>query len=65
MEPFVHECPEKLVGFNNLEFVDVDDALRRADILLVLVDHDRFKRIDREQLARKVVIDTRGIFVSY
>lgn len=65
VEPFVHECPEKLVGFNNLEFVDVDDALRRADILLVLVDHDRFKRIDREQLARKVVIDTRGIFVSY
>lgn len=62
VEPFVSECPEKLAGFANLEFVGVDEALRRADILLVLVDHERFKGIEREQLARKVLIDTRGLF---
>jgi UDP-N-acetyl-D-mannosaminuronic acid dehydrogenase len=62
VEPYVSECPAKLAGLANLEFVGTDEALRRADILLLLVDHDRFKAIEREHLARKVLIDTRGVF---
>ena len=30
--------------------------------LLVLVDHDEFKEIDRELLKEKVLIDTRGVW---
>ncbi|MEN3974411.1 UDP-N-acetyl-D-mannosamine dehydrogenase [Emcibacter sp. SYSU 3D8] len=62
VEPFVDECPASLSALLNVEFVGVDEALDRADILLLLVDHDRFKLIEREQLARKVLIDTRGVF---
>ncbi|MBJ6724237.1 UDP-N-acetyl-D-mannosamine dehydrogenase [Geomesophilobacter sediminis] len=40
----------------------LEEVLREADILLVLVDHDEFKEIDRELLKEKVVIDTRGVW---
>src|SRR5262249_20661981 len=63
VEPYVSACPPKLAGLPNVEFTGADEALKRADILLLLVDHDRFKLIEREQLARKVLIDTRGLFV--
>ena len=36
--------------------------LSQADILVVLVDHDEFKRVDTGLLKEKVVIDTRGIW---
>jgi len=62
VEPYVDDCPPQLKGLPNVEFVGIDEAIRRADILLLLVDHDRFKLIEREQLARKVLIDTRGLF---
>jgi UDP-N-acetyl-D-mannosaminuronic acid dehydrogenase len=37
------------------------DVLKRADILVVLVDHDEFKEIDLETIKDKVVIDTKGV----
>jgi len=40
----------------------LEEVLKEADILLVLVDHDEFRGIDRELLKEKVVIDTRGIW---
>ncbi len=64
VEPFVRECPPQLACHGNVEFVGTEEALRRADILLVLVDHDRFRSIEREHLARKVLIDTRGLFTA-
>jgi UDP-N-acetyl-D-mannosaminuronate dehydrogenase len=30
--------------------------------VVVLVDHREFKSVDKSELARKVVIDTRGIY---
>jgi UDP-N-acetyl-D-mannosaminuronic acid dehydrogenase len=62
VEPYVRECPSALADLPGLEFVAVDEALARADIVLLLVDHDRFRQIDRDLLARKVLIDTRGLF---
>jgi len=41
---------------------ELGEVMREADILLVLVDHEEFKEIDRELLKEKVVIDTRGIW---
>lgn len=49
-------------GFDEFPLFDLDQALKEADILLVLVDHAEFKGIDRELLKEKVVIDTRGIW---
>jgi UDP-N-acetyl-D-mannosaminuronic acid dehydrogenase len=46
--------------FNEFPLFGLDEVLQRADILLVLVDHDEFKEVDRDLLKEKVVIDTRG-----
>lgn len=60
VEPYVSECPASLAEFSNVRFVGLDEALAEADIILLLVDHDQFKKIDRRTLEDKVVIDTRG-----
>jgi len=49
-------------GVPGLDLYELDDALSAADIVLVLVDHDDFRAIDRKVLDDKVVIDTRGLF---
>lgn len=41
---------------------DLEEVLSKADILLVLVDHEEFYRVDQELLKEKVLIDTRGIW---
>jgi len=49
-------------GFGEFALYELNEVLKEADILLVLVDHAEFKGIDRELLKEKVVIDTRGIW---
>lgn len=48
--------------FNEFKLYALEEVIREADILLVLVDHSEFMTIDRELLKEKVVIDTRGIW---
>jgi UDP-N-acetyl-D-mannosaminuronic acid dehydrogenase len=55
-EPYVPEC------FNEFPLYSLADVIREADIIVVLVDHDEFKLLDRVQLKEKVLIDTRGIW---
>ncbi|MCF6775577.1 UDP-N-acetyl-D-mannosamine dehydrogenase [Thiotrichales bacterium 19X7-9] len=45
-----------------IELVDLDNALKQADIILVLVDHKEFKDLDKSMILDKCVIDTKGIF---
>ena len=53
-EPNLRQCAEfPLVGLR--------DALRAADIVLLLVDHKEFRAIKPAQLQEKVLIDTRGV----
>ncbi len=40
----------------------LDRVLEEADILVVLVDHEEFKEIDKDEFKEKVVIDTRGVW---
>jgi UDP-N-acetyl-D-mannosaminuronic acid dehydrogenase len=62
VEPYVKECPKALQGLPGLRFTTADEAIREADILLLLVDHAAFKTVDRRLLQEKIVIDTRGIW---
>ncbi len=48
---------------DEFELAPLDAALRQADIVLVLVDHKQFKRVPREALQEKILIDTRGVFL--
>ena len=54
-------CEPNLSAHQDFELSSVEEAIDRADIVLVLVDHSRFKSISAAELSEKVVIDTRGI----
>ena len=62
VEPCVADLPPDLSRFPYVRLVKLDEALRSADVIAVLVDHTVFKRIDRNLLQTKLVIETRGIW---
>ena len=62
VEPHVDELPPRLAEMGNVSLAETRDALDRADLVLLLVDHTDFKQIDRASLGDKPVIDTRGMW---
>ena len=58
VEPHIRELPKSLVG--KAELLSADDAIKRADIVVLLVDHRPFRNVSRRLLEQRVVIDTRG-----
>ncbi len=57
-EPHVTQLPKCFDGKATLEAAE--DAIKRADIVVLLVDHRPFKRLSKRVLDQRVVIDTRG-----
>ena len=49
-------------AYDGLDLVSVEEALSRADIVVALVSHREFTRIDRALLQDKVLIDACGVF---
>lgn len=62
VEPYVDALPPALKKYRNVEYRDAESAIRDADIVVVLVNHQPFMILDRELLTGKIVIDTRGIW---
>lgn len=62
VEPNIDTLPREFDGIDNVELTDLDSAVERADIVLLLVDHEPFKTFDRDQLHEKIVIDTKGLW---
>ncbi|KAB1640837.1 UDP-N-acetyl-D-mannosamine dehydrogenase [Gulosibacter chungangensis] len=62
VEPNVEALPEQLTRHANITKQDLEGAIREADIVLLLVDHDQFKNIDRDLLNEKVIVDTKGVW---
>ena len=62
VEPNVSELPKALSGLANVELAEHGEAIERADVLLVLVDHDEFKAVPATALAGKTVVDTKGLW---
>lgn len=60
VEPHIRALPKALEG--KADLVTLDEALAKADVIVLLVDHAAFKSVSVEQLAGKQVIDTRGIW---
>lgn len=54
-EPFIKEHPD-------FELSTAEEAIQKADIVVLLVPHRQFKIIDKELLKPKIVIDTCGIW---
>lgn len=60
VEPFARQLPAALEG--RVELCSIDEALDRAAVVALLVDHGQFRDIDRSRLQEKSLIDTRGLF---
>lgn len=60
VEPFIEQLPTELACKSVL--VSLEEAVEQADIVVLLVDHDPFKSLDRSALQGKKLIDTRGVW---
>lgn len=60
VEPNIQQLPKKLEGLCSL--VSVEQALKTADVVVMLVDHDEFKAISADQIQQTFVIDTKGVW---
>jgi UDP-N-acetyl-D-mannosaminuronic acid dehydrogenase len=61
-DPFVRTMPAAFANHSQLKLVPAADAVARADIVVLLVDHDQFKSIGRNRLSGKVIYDTMGVW---
>ncbi|KQO76268.1 UDP-N-acetyl-D-mannosamine dehydrogenase [Rhizobium sp. Leaf262] len=59
-DPYVSTLPKLLGNFANLHLESAHQAVERADIVVLLVEHEAFKTIKHTRLGGKVVYDTRG-----
>jgi len=61
VEPNIDRMPN---GFDseNIKLISLEEAIKSADIVVLLVDHASFKSMDLSLLSGKQVIDTRGIW---
>jgi UDP-N-acetyl-D-mannosaminuronic acid dehydrogenase len=57
-EPHIASLPKSLQGKASLELAE--EAIKKADIVVLLVDHKPFKKLSKRVLDQRVVIDTRG-----
>ncbi|MBE7701499.1 UDP-N-acetyl-D-mannosamine dehydrogenase [Oerskovia sp. Sa1BUA8] len=63
VEPHIEELPKELANRRNVELVSLEDALMRADVSVLLVDHDAFHQENlRESVPSTISIDTRGMW---
>ena len=63
VEPNITEIPE---GFDDsrTKLVTLDEAIRSAEVVVLLVDHLQFKETDPRQLFGKQVVNTRGSWTA-
>lgn len=60
VEPHIDALPHELAGLPGVRLVDLDEALKTAEIVVLLTDHRQFRELDPDRLKGKHVIDTRG-----
>jgi UDP-N-acetyl-D-mannosaminuronic acid dehydrogenase len=61
VEPNIPDLPKGLSN-KSIALVTTNEAIKIADIIILLVDHEVFKFIDLNLLSGKQIVDTRGIW---
>lgn len=61
-EPYIQALPRSLENRPNVQKMDLNDCLKKGDIILALVGHKAFAAIDAHTLAKKTVIDACGLW---
>lgn len=64
VEPFIEQLPASFALRKNCSLVTAEEALERADIVVLLVDHAQFKDLKVPLTKHPMVIDTRGMLAS-
>ncbi len=62
VEPHVENLPSSLASFPSVRLVELDEALKQSQVVLLLVNHRPFYEVDRRALEGKKIIDTRGVW---
>jgi UDP-N-acetyl-D-mannosaminuronic acid dehydrogenase len=62
VEPHIKKVPTKLTKYQNIKFSLLNEAIEKANVVIVLVAHKQFKNIDRILLDEKIIIDSCGIW---
>ena len=61
VEPHLKHLPARLTDFQNVHLTDIEDALRKADIVAFLVKHKVFSSITAAAVNEKIVFDICGM----
>lgn len=61
VEPNIEELPPQLAE-TGAELIDLETALARCGLLVLLVDHDEFKLVSAQERSATFFYDTRGIW---
>jgi UDP-N-acetyl-D-mannosaminuronic acid dehydrogenase len=54
-------CEPNLEAHREFDLAPLDEVIRRADVIALLVDHDAFRGLTPARFEGKVLIDTRGM----
>lgn len=63
-EPHIEELPKSLAAMN-IQLIKTGEAIERADVVVLLVDHDYFKVMDEVIFRNKILLDTRGVVSNF
>ncbi|MBU6383443.1 MAG: UDP-N-acetyl-D-mannosamine dehydrogenase [Verrucomicrobia bacterium] len=61
VEPHLEKLPKSLC-LPHVKMTRLDEAVRAADLVVLLVNHRKFAELDRSFLQGKLILDTRGVF---
>ncbi len=62
VEPYVSQLPVSLASQKELKMLNLDDALSKCDIILLLVKHREFGNIKSTIIKEKILLDLVGTF---
>ncbi|WP_350600883.1 UDP-N-acetyl-D-mannosamine dehydrogenase [Pseudomonas sp. 65/3-MNA-CIBAN-0223] len=60
IEPNITQLPENLSG--KLQLKTLEEGLAETDVLVLLVDHEQFKKLEHQTESKQKIVDTRGIW---
>jgi UDP-N-acetyl-D-mannosaminuronic acid dehydrogenase len=61
VEPHIAQLPPELAGLPGVELADLKTALASANVVVPLVAHKAFRKLDPRTLATKVLVDAVGL----
>lgn len=65
VEPHIQLLPEVLDNREGIELSSIEQALSKADIVVLLVGHKEFEALDQELLLNSKIIDVCGLWSRF